>query len=278
MTRDSFASNQFLREDGSLPPSPTAAMLHDWLPERDQAINALQLQFEPFAEEEAIDEYAPDSVWFTSMRQGLGLIVLTGLVAGFLPFLVNWFLAARVGVVVPLSDIVRGAASANMSETFGQGLLGSGWLALETAAGMPPAVFPGWLAAGLSALGLWINWPLNLLAIWLVYGAGIAMVAHWLGSPVTLQRFYALTSYAVLPLALMGLGIIPCIGFLVSLFAAIYAFAVYIFGVRAATGLTPGRAIVATIAPLAILGAAGSILAFSSGAFIAGIIALLLGS
>lgn len=275
MSRDALgSSNQFLQPDGTLPPSRTEAMLQNWLPQREQAINALQLQFEPWAEEEDLDQYPPDSVWFTSMRQGLGLIVVAGLVAGFLPFLVNWYLAARVGVVVPLSEIVRAADEMTLEFSF-WGSSG-GLLALQTAAGLPPAVFPGWLAAGLSALGLWINWPLNWVTIWLVYGAGVALVAHWLGSPVTMQRFYSLTSYAALPLLLTGLSVIPCLGFLVSLFGIIYAFAVYVFGVRAATGLSPARAIVATLAPLALLITISGVLFFSASALFIGLLGLLL--
>lgn len=276
MTRDSFASNQFLREDGSLPPSRTEALLQDWLPHREQALNALQLQFEPFADDETIERYPPDSVWFISMRQGMGLIVVAGLAGGLLPFVVNWFLAARAGVVVPLSEILRGADAATGAAEGFMGW-GGGLLALETVAGLPPTVFPGWLAAGLSALGLWLNWPLQWLGIWIAYGAGVALVTHWLGSPVTIQRFYALTSYAALPLILTGLNIIPCLGPLVSLFAIIYAAVVYVFGVRAASGLSAGRAVVATLAPLAIVAALSGIFAISAGAFVAWVIGALFG-
>lgn len=284
MSRDPFHSNQFLTEEGTLPPPRIDEMIHNWLPERKQAINALQLQFEPYTEGiseeiEEIEGYPPYSVWYTSMRQGLGLIVVAGLVAGFLPFLVNWFVAARVGAVVPLAELVRSAQQVQIDTGMTWGTFqGSGLQALQTAAGLSPAVFPGWLAAGLSALGLWINWPLNWLGLWLIYGAAVALVAHWLGSPVTMQRFYALTSYAALPLILTGLGIIPCIGFLINLFAAVYASIVYIFAVRASTGLSPGRAIIATLAPGAILLALGLILTAAFGAaLIATLSSLILG-
>jgi hypothetical protein len=259
MTRHSSASNQFLEEDGTLPPTRLAVAVDDWLPDQEQVVNALQFQFEPFSEEEE-EAYPPDSVWFTSMRQGLGLVVVAGLIGGFIPFLVNWFIGIGTGTVVPLAGLVRGTEIV-AAEPFIPWV--TTWQAFQNAAGLQPALFPGWLAAGLSALGLWLNWPLSWLSFWIVYGAAVLVVAHWLGSPATLQRFYALTSYAALPLVLTGLGIIPCVGVLINLLAGAYALVIYIFGVRAATRLTPGRAILAAVAPFAVVAVVGSIVLIS---------------
>lgn len=266
MSRDPYASNQFLQEDGSLPPSPVEAMVHNWLPERKQMLNALQLQFEPYTEDP--EGYPPTSVWFTSMRQSMGMVVVAGLLGGLIPFVFNWIFAAQVGVVVPLAELVRSAQQATDTAFSGgaAGVWSSGIHALQLAAGSPPAVFPGWLAAGLSALGLWINWPLQWLGLWIVYGAAVALVAHWLGSPVTLQRFYNLTGYAALPLMLTGLSIIPCFGFFLGLFGVVYALVLYLFAVRAACDFSAGRAIVATVAPAAILIMVGVILVGAFGA------------
>ena len=47
---------------------------------------------------------------------------------------------------------------------------------LAALAGLPPAGLPGWLAALLSSLGVWLNTPLQWLTWWLVYGVAVLLV------------------------------------------------------------------------------------------------------
>jgi hypothetical protein len=244
-------SSRFLEEDGTLSRTRTVD-LWAWFPSQAQIRNALQLQFEAGPPVEDAPEMAPESVWYTSMRQGLGLVVVVALLAGLLPFVVNWVSAARVGTAVPLAQMAYEAEERGGRDAF----FGPAATIRETTqrlAGMETAVFPGWLAAGLSALGIWVSWPLNWLTWWIVYGAVVLLVAHLLGATTTLQRFYALTSYAFLPLILLGLGPVPCLGALATVAALLWTGVMYFVAVRAATGLQAATVLASMLAPGALL-------------------------
>ena len=74
------------------------ARLDQWLPNRTQMVNAVQLRFD--LPPDPTDETAViprDSVLYASMRQGMGMIIAAALLAGLLPFLWNWFVAGRSG-------------------------------------------------------------------------------------------------------------------------------------------------------------------------------------
>ena len=78
-----------------------------WLPTMQQVSDALQLHLRAAigtVDDPEIEEPLGTS---TSMRQGLGLVLLTGLLAGLIPFLVNWVVAARVGTALPLAQLSR---------------------------------------------------------------------------------------------------------------------------------------------------------------------------
>lgn len=239
-------SSSFLRADGSLasPSSPLSA----WLPTRRQMLQGAQAQFDLPAAAEAEVEPGP---WNTSMRQGMGLVVVAALVAGALPVVLAWVTAARLGTAVPLA---QAAAAAHLDPVAArwlaplQGLLDQ----VQRLAGMEPAFFPGWLAALLSAVGVWINWPLRWLAWWIVYGLGVMVTAKLLGAGTTLQRFYALTAYAALPLILLALGPIPCLGAVATLIALLWAVMVYVAATRAVTGFSLARTLVCVALPVAL--------------------------
>ncbi len=229
-------SSSFLRADGTLA-QPRHSWWANWLPTLAQIKQAVQLNF----------DRTPVDVWAISMRQGMGLVVVAAFVAGFLPFLVNSVVAIRVGAPLPFVELAQQAQRA----TDGQpSLLGE---ALQTLAGLSPAVLPGWLAALLSTLGEWINWPLRWLTWWLVYGTATLLAAKVWGAPTTLQHFFALTSYAAVPLILTTLSPVPCLGTLAQIAAWTWAVAVYVSSVRAVTGLDWGRAAVAVLLPAALL-------------------------
>lgn len=226
-----------------------------WLPAPDQMVNAIQLNFPAILRAERPVAVEADSVWATSMRQGMGQVIGAGIVAGILPFLVNWFTAARVGAVAPLAGLARGAFAERLAQPGAWDQVGTVIADLmRTLAGLQPAYVPGWMAAGVSALGVWINQPLTWLALWIVYGLGVLAVAKVLGAPTTLQRFYALTSYAFLPLVLVGLAPIPCFGVIASVVGLVWGAAVYFFAVRAVTDLDSGRVVLCMFGPwLALL-------------------------
>jgi hypothetical protein len=223
-----------------------------WLPTRSQMQQGIQAQFDlPLLAPPTHAPAAGDSVWAITMRQGLGLVVAAALVAGLIPFAIQWVTAARLGTVAPFAELAHNAA-ARMSAA--EGRFFGPWTTFlqtgQTLAGMQPAFFPGWLAALLSALGLWINWPLRWLSWWIAYGLGVLAVAKLLGAPATLQRFYALTAYASLPLVLTGLlGWIPCLGPVVQVIAVIWALVVYVAATRAVTGVSAGRALICVVLP-----------------------------
>jgi len=75
--------------------------LHDWLPSPQKMSDAVQLRASGFTE--------------TTMRQSLGMVFCLGLLAGFIPFLVNWEQAASVGTALPLARL--GAQASLLQET-----------------------------------------------------------------------------------------------------------------------------------------------------------------
>ena len=172
----------------------------------------------------------------------------------------NWYFATLAGTSVALAGLVPQTA---MPDVFAQDLFPALAALLDTAAtigGLDP-VGPGWLAAFLSALGKWISWPFNWLSSWIVYGLGVLAVAKLLGASTTLQRFYAGVSYAFVPLLLLALTPIPCVGGLLALIAAIWALIVYVLAVRVVTGFDTLRAFVSVVAPALIVLVIGVLLA-----------------
>jgi hypothetical protein len=194
---------------------------------------------------------SPDELPATSMRQGMGLVFVVGLLAGLIPFLMDWYMATLAGTSVALAGL---AQQMTTPEQFAQDLFPALTVWLDTAgtiAGLEP-IAPGWVAAFLSALGNWISWPLNWLASWIVYGLGALAVAKLLGAPTTLQRFYAGVSYAFVPLLLLGLIPFPCVGAIVALIAGIWSLVIYVLAVRVVTGFDVLRAFVSVVAPALI--------------------------
>jgi hypothetical protein len=72
-------TSSFLQSDGTLRPRASRGR-EGWLPTPVQLQQAIRFDF---------GAAQPNGVWAISMRQGMGLIVVTALVAGLLPFLVN---------------------------------------------------------------------------------------------------------------------------------------------------------------------------------------------
>lgn len=235
--------------------------LRNWLPQPEQVRMALQLRINEVVGTTADEQENEADLATTSMRQGIGLIVALGLAAGALPFLVNWISAARIGTSLPLLRLAQQMDRQS-----------AGWRSLpwpfevwvETTgaiAGLDPRL-PGWLAALLSALGEWVNWPLSWLTIWLVYGLGILAVSKLLGATgVTLQRFYAATAYAYTPLLLTALTPIPCVGALAGFVAVAWMGVMYIHAVYVVTRLDIGRAILAVVIPAAVAVLVGIVMA-----------------
>jgi hypothetical protein len=102
--------------------------------------------------------------------------------------LVHTVVSIRFGAPYPFVEL---AQQARQSTGDSPSLLGD---ALQTLAGLSPALLPGWLAALLSTVGEWINWPLRWLTWWLVYGTATLLAAKVWGATTTLQRFLAATS------------------------------------------------------------------------------------
>jgi len=193
------------------------------------------------------------------MQQAMGMIVLLALLAGLLPFVLHWLLAAQTGTVLPLAQAAQ--ASTEAQDIAGRMGFNTPWLYNSTAlhdlyqtlAGMDQPL-PGWLAGSLSALGEWLNWPLQWLALWIVYGAAVLLANKALGGHVTMQHFYAATSYAAAPLLLTGLSPIPCLGALAELVGIGWSLAVYVRANAEVTDLPLPRAAAAVLLPLPMIG------------------------
>ena len=216
-----------------------------WLPSLAQAVAALRL-----APDDALDPAERGAVTVT-MRQGLGLVVVLGLLAGVIPFIANLWLAiphGRLGAV--------GAGGAR-----GGGI--DRRLSRIPAAGhrRPHRAEPGRdrthhagrpgrhpLGAGPVAQ-LALDW----LGNWIVYGAAVFVVAHILGSRTMLPSLYAATSFAAVPLVLTGLQPIPFLGPLAAIAGVIWAAIVYFRFLRYASGLATARTLIAMLLPVAAL-------------------------
>jgi hypothetical protein len=216
----------------------------NWMPSLDQIGAAARLNVS-----DAVDPWERGDVTVT-MRQGLGMIVVLGLVAGIIPLLANLWHGITMGTAVPLAQAANSVAPLATAYPPDSPIyiLGN---AVQTIAGLPPRM-PGFLAGFLSALGVWINTPLTWLTYWIVYGLFVFGLARLLGAKNTLQAFYAATAFAAVPLVLMGLGPLPWIGPLLVFAALVLAFAVYYGAVRYVTKLDGGRTFLSLLLPLAV--------------------------
>ncbi len=217
----------------------------NWLPTLQQMSDAVQMR-----------RHAYTSI---TMQQALGLVVLMGLLAGLLPFIRNWTAAVEMGAAVPLARAAQ--QSIVLRDRFADWFIG--------VPGVEPALFadfyltlagldqpfPPWLAGGVSALGLWLAWPLRWLSLWIVYGSLVVAVDKAFGATMTLQRFFAATGYAAVPLLLTGFEPIPCLGSLAVFIGTIWSIAVFVRANQDVTGFSLLRAAVAVFLPLALLSA-----------------------
>lgn len=226
-----------------------------WLPAWSQVRAALTLQVDqviaPWDTDRVDNSVNVATFHTTSMRQGVGLVVVSALIGGLLPLVVQWVQAAQIGTVTPLASLAQYAEA--QSNTVELTPFTQAWTnTARTMAGFEP-VAPVWLAAGLSALGNWLNWPLNWLTIWLVYGLGVLATLKGQGATTTLPHFYGATSYAFVPLALLGLGIVPYLGPLFSLAGLIWAVLIYGEVVRTLANLPTQRVVVSLLTPVAVI-------------------------
>lgn len=226
---------------------PEQGALRAWLPAGRQIADALAGRVTAAVGPDATGVPFRPGV-HTSMRQGMGLVLAVGALAALPALIVNWVNATRLDTVVPIARLVQRV----------DGLLAEGPAravadeAARSLAGLHP-VAPAWAAAGLSALGVWVNGAMGLLSWWIVYGLAVLMLAKLLGAGGTLPRFYAATSYAALPLLLGALGPLPWVGAAFVLIGWLWAMVLYSMAVRAATGLSWGRAIFSSLFPGALL-------------------------
>ncbi|MCB0060351.1 MAG: hypothetical protein KDE45_25095, partial [Caldilineaceae bacterium] len=175
-----------------------------WLPDFNQMWNAARLNLV-----DALDPFERGAVT-VSMRQGIGMIVVLGLIAGIIPLIANLWLGISMGTAVPVAAMATALADLAAAYT-GNPAADQVANSAGMMAGIEPRL-PGFLAALLSALGMWINWPLGWLANWMIYGTVVAGLARLLGAESRLQTYFAATSFAAVPLLLTGLNPIPFIG------------------------------------------------------------------
>lgn len=220
-----------------------------WLPAQAQLRHAAQLQLAPAIGTDPTDPNRPTDSATTTMQQAMGLVMLSALIAGLAPTLFDWWRATQAGTAIPLLDLAQQSSRGTLS-TLPAPLQPVGET-LQIIAGLEP-IMPGWLAALLSAIAEWINWPLTWLSYWLGFGIIALVIAKLSGAPTTLQRFYAGTGYAAIPLILVGLGFIPWIGWFFALAGTGLALIAYWRAVRTVTGLSSGASALCVAAPLAL--------------------------
>ena len=239
-----MSSNTFIRIPGQTP-HREVWRLRDWLPSLQQAWDALLFRLP-----DALDPHERGFVT-TSMRQGLGLVLVLGVIAGIVPFINNLWMSISVGAAAPLADLGQSAA---------QWLAAYGTLpaveivghTIQSIAGLEPRM-PGVLAATLSSLGLWLNTPLNWLSLWIVYGTLVLATARFMGAHATLEAFFAATSFAFVPLVLTGLVSIPFVGPVLSLAGVVWAFLLYVQTAFWATRLSVARIVISMLLPIAVM-------------------------
>lgn len=216
-----------------------------WLPKLAQVWAALRFQVD-----DAVDPLERKQVTVT-MRQGLGLVITLGMLAGLIPMIANLWLAVPLGTAVPLAQLADAAAQVLRAFT-GSVPLDIAAHTVQTVAGLEPRM-PGFFAALLSAIGIWLNWPLGWLTIWIVYGAFVMALLRVMGAPNTLEEYFAATSFAAVPLTLIGLAPIPWIGPLAVVIGLVAAFLLYFQLVRFVARRDIGRTLLAVLAPIAIV-------------------------
>jgi len=228
-----------------------------WLPDFSQIWNAARLNLV-----DALDPFERGYIT-VSMRQGLGMIVVLGLVAGLLPLLANLWLSLRIGTAAPLAAVAASLAdfAANSPSNMVAGYVSTN---ASLIAGVEPRM-PGFLAALLSSLGLWLNTPMNWLSNWLVYGAVVATLARMMGAPNNLQTFFAATSFTAAPMLLTGLAPIPFLGPVAVIVAFAWAVLLYYHAVRLVTGLDAARTLLSMFVPLVLVAAIPTLLAIFLG-------------
>ncbi|MBP6440613.1 MAG: hypothetical protein KA259_03325 [Caldilineaceae bacterium] len=239
-----MSSNTFVRIPGQTP-QREIWRLRDWLPSLQQAWDALLFRLP-----DALDPHERGFVT-TSMRQGLGLVLVLGLVAGIVPFLANLWSSITVGAAAPLVELGESAA---------QWLAAYGSLpavdiaahTIQSIAGLEPRM-PGVLAATLSSLGLWLNTPLNWLSLWIIYGTLVLATARFMGAHATLETFFAATSFAFVPLVLTGLVSLPFVGPILSVVGVVWGFLLYVQTAFWATRLSVARIMLSMLLPIAVL-------------------------
>ncbi len=219
----------------------------EWLPDLSQMWNAARLNVA-----DALDPFERGGVT-VSMRQGIGLIVVLGLLAGLIPFVGNLWLGSSMGAAVPLataaSAIAQLAAEYTTNDAATYVAANAGVLA-----GIEPRM-PGFLAALLSSLGLWLNVPLGWLSSWIVYGAIVAGLARLMGANNNLQVFFAATSFTAVPMLLTGLAPIPVLGPIAVVAAWIWAALLYYRAVRQVTQLDVVRTLLSMTLPVVVIAA-----------------------
>lgn len=239
-----MSDSTFLRLPGQTP-RREIWRLRDWLPSPQQAWDALLFHIP-----DAVDPFERGEVT-TSMRQGMGLVLVLGLLAGIVPFFGNLWLSISVGAAAPLATLGQSAER---------------WLAaygsipavdivahtVQSIVGLEPRL-PGVVAATLSSLGLWLNTPLNWLSLWIIYGTMVLATARFMGAHARLETFFAATSFAFVPLVLTGLVAIPYVGPVLSLAGVVWAFLLYVQTAFWATRLHIVRVVVSMLLPIAIL-------------------------
>jgi hypothetical protein len=118
-----------------------------------------------------------------------------------------------------------------------------------------PTRLPKPIARLFTNLGSFLSLPFSRFASWAGYTIWVMLIAKLLGGRATVSQTLGATALYAVPHVLGILDVVPCLGGLLGLVAAVWGIAIYVKALAVANEFTIGRAVVATVVP-ALVGAA----------------------
>jgi hypothetical protein len=205
------------------------------------------------------DVYARHVAREDVMKRGVLLFVVVTLLAGSVPFLIDTARALVVRNQPPPQQMeeIFGPMAPYMGEMPPefelyvlpniQAGIELGWRIAQLKTPLPKflsVIFEFW--------GDFVSSPWGRLARWMGYTLLVLLVAKLLGGYATLPQMLGATALYIVPHILGIFNFIPCLGGLLGFVALLWGIAIYIKAVAVANHFSLGRAVVATVMPVAV--------------------------
>ncbi|MBN1955917.1 MAG: YIP1 family protein [Anaerolineae bacterium] len=203
-----------------------------------------------------------------ALKRGLLLLVVVSLLAGSIPFLIDF-----IGGLRPLDPVQQrrefdqqmaeffatmrqyGDLPPDFEEQFMLYLRPSVEIGFRVAALPTPLPRPLGTILGnvFQALGAFLSLPFQRLGGWLSYGIWVLLVAKLLGGRGTLSQLLGATVLYAIPHVLGVFSFIPCLGGLLVLIATVWGIAIYIKALAVAGEFELWKAVLAAVLPACIV-------------------------